>query len=185
MRSHGHAHDRDGNARLRCARCICRLGFGGAAGQGRNHRYCMTGQHAVNFAARNSRIAAAASFHGVQLVTDQATSPHLKMQTSNAAFYFGCAELDQWAPLDQTAVLSETAQTTKANAEVEIYKGADHGFVFPARHAYDKAAAEQHWQRLLALFRQNVAKRLLQPASPLRRQNRPRRAPRLRHRLRP
>jgi carboxymethylenebutenolidase len=38
------------------------------------------------------------------------------------------------------------------NAEVEIYPGTHHGFAFPQRPVYDKAAAERHWERLFALF---------------------------------
>ena len=43
--------------------------------------YCMSGQYAINFAARYpDRVGAAASIYGVQLVTDQADSPHLAAQ---------------------------------------------------------------------------------------------------------
>jgi carboxymethylenebutenolidase len=38
------------------------------------------------------------------------------------------------------------------NAEVEMYPGAAHGFAFPSRAVYDKAAAERHWERLFSLF---------------------------------
>ncbi|MFM7120540.1 MAG: dienelactone hydrolase family protein, partial [Gammaproteobacteria bacterium] len=35
--------------------------------------------------------------------------------------------------------------------------GTHHGFVFPQRPAvYGKAAAERHWERLLALFARNL-----------------------------
>jgi carboxymethylenebutenolidase len=44
-----------------------------------------------------------------------------------------------------------------ANAEVEIYPGTHHGFAFPKRPVYDKAAAERHWERLLALYRRNLS----------------------------
>ena len=39
-----------------------------------------------------------------------------------------------------------------ANGEVEVYPGVHHGFAFPQRQAYNKAAAEQHWERVLSLF---------------------------------
>ena len=35
---------------------------------------------------------------------------------------------------------------------IEIYPGTTHGFAFPRRSAYDKPAAERHWERLFALF---------------------------------
>jgi carboxymethylenebutenolidase len=36
--------------------------------------------------------------------------------------------------------------------EVELYPGVEHGFAFPGRGAYDRDAAERHWERLFALF---------------------------------
>ena len=42
------------------------------------------------------------------------------------------------------------------NAEVEIYPGVEHGFAFPQRAAYDKAAAERHWERLFALWKRRL-----------------------------
>jgi carboxymethylenebutenolidase len=38
------------------------------------------------------------------------------------------------------------------NTEVEVYPGTAHGFAFPSRPAYDKPAAERHWERLFTLF---------------------------------
>ena len=37
--------------------------------------------------------------------------------------------------------------------EIELYPGVHHGFAFPMRWCYDKAAAERHWERLIALYR--------------------------------
>jgi carboxymethylenebutenolidase len=119
--------------------------------------YCMTGQHAINYAARHpDRVVAAASFHGVRLVTDQPDSPHLMMQKAKARMYFGCAELDAWAPMEMVNALSETVDATGVNAEVEILKGLDHGFVFPGRAVYDKRGAEQHYERLGTLLRSKL-----------------------------
>jgi carboxymethylenebutenolidase len=120
--------------------------------------YCMSGQHAVNFAARHPRqVTAAASFHGVRLVTDRPDSPHLMMQTTSAEFYFGCAELDPWAPLDEVRVLDAVLKAKGVRGEVEILKGLDHGFVFPQRHTYDKDGAERHWERLFSLLKRRVS----------------------------
>ena len=46
--------------------------------------------------------------------------------------------------------------TDKVNAEVEIYRNADHGFAFPERPAFHKQSAELHWARLHALFARNL-----------------------------
>ena len=40
---------------------------------------------------------------------------------------------------------------------LEWYPGVEHGFVFPLRpHAYDRAAAERHWERLFSLFERTL-----------------------------
>ena len=41
--------------------------------------------------------------------------------------------------------------------EVELYEGVEHGFAFPQRAVYNKAAAERHWERLFSLFARRVA----------------------------
>ena len=115
--------------------------------------YCMSGQYAVNAAVRHpDRIHAAASIYGVRLVTDKPDSPHLAPQYTSARLYFGCAETDQHAPREMIDTLRAELQSKRANAEVEIYPGTQHGFAFPQRPAYNKPAAERHWERLFTLF---------------------------------
>ena len=116
--------------------------------------YCMSGQYAINFAARYpDRVGAAASIYGVQLVTDQADSPHLAAQKAKGELYFACAEHDSYAPLEMVQALDASLKAGAAKAEVELYPGVHHGFAFPQRGAvYDKPAAERHWERLFALW---------------------------------
>lgn len=115
--------------------------------------YCMSGQYAINAAVRHTeRIRAAASIYGVALVSDQADSPHLAPQRTDARLYFGCAEHDSYAPLPMIDQLRAEISATGGNAEVEMYPGTAHGFAFPSRPAYDKPAAERHWERLFTLF---------------------------------
>jgi carboxymethylenebutenolidase len=52
--------------------------------------------------------------------------------------------------------LRKSLKEIHPNTEIEIYLGVDHGFAFPQRPAYDKAAAERHWERLIALFRRQL-----------------------------
>jgi len=120
--------------------------------------YCMSGQYAVNFAARHpERIGAAASIYGVKLVTDGDDSPHLMLGKATAEFYFACAEHDDWSPMEMVEALDQAAKTYAPNTEVEIYKGASHGFAVPGRPDYDKAAAERCWERMFSLFRRRLA----------------------------
>jgi carboxymethylenebutenolidase len=130
-----------------------------AAGKGRiaTVGYCMSGQYAINFAARYpDRVGSAASVYGVQLVTDRPDSPHLAAQKAKGELYFACAEHDDYAPMEMVQALDQLVKAKNLNAEVELYDGVHHGFAFPQRKIYDKPAAERHWERLIALYRRRL-----------------------------
>jgi carboxymethylenebutenolidase len=93
-----------------------------------------------------------ASLYGVGLVTDRPDSPHLRADRISAEMYFGCAEVDSYAPPEVVVELERTLLATNATFEVERYPGTEHGFAFPKRPAYNRAAAERHWERLFTLF---------------------------------
>jgi carboxymethylenebutenolidase len=119
--------------------------------------YCMSGQYAINAAAhRTDRVSAAISMYGTFLMTDKPDSPHLAARKTKAELYFGCAESDHWAPIEMVKSLADDLKASDANAEVEIYPGAEHGFAFPQRPAYKRDAAERHWERMFALFRKKL-----------------------------
>ena len=119
--------------------------------------YCMSGQYAVNFAARYpERVGAAASIYGVRLVTDRSDSPHLAAQKAGGELYFACAETDQYAPLEMVEALDHSLTANRVNAELEIYPGVEHGFAFPRRPTYDRVSAERHWERLFALWKRTI-----------------------------
>src|SRR6266403_241295 len=120
--------------------------------------YCMSGRYAINAATHfPGRVKAAASIYGTHLATDQPDSPHLAGQKTKDELYFGCAETDVYAPMEIVEKVRQQMKADGANAEVEIYPGTHHGFAFPKRPVYDKAAAERHWERLLALYRRNLS----------------------------
>ena len=119
--------------------------------------YCMSGQYAINFAARYpDRVAAAASIYGVQLVTDRPDSPHLAAQKAKGELYFACAEHDVYAPMETVQALDQLVKSKNLNAEVELYEGVHHGFAFPQRAVFDKPAAERHWERLFSLWKRRL-----------------------------
>ena len=119
--------------------------------------YCMSGRYAISAAVNfPDRVKAAASIYGTHLMTDQPDSPHRTAKHSKAEIYVACAEIDRWAPPEMIAPLRDALKADGVNAEVEVYPGTHHGFAFPARPVYDKAAAERHWERLLALYRRQV-----------------------------
>lgn len=119
--------------------------------------YCMSGRFAVAAAARYpGRVRAAASIYGTWLTSDDTESPHRVGPTVKGELYFACAEEDHWAPLAVVSELKAVLEASPATAEVEIYPGVEHGFAFSSRHAYNRAAAERHWERLFALFRRAI-----------------------------
>lgn len=120
--------------------------------------YCMSGPFIFWAAeAHPDRIAAAASFHGVNLCTDDADSPHKTAHLIKAELYVGAAETDVYAPTEMINALDAHLKTTGIRHRVEWYPGTHHGFVFPKREGvYHKPSAERHWERLHALFARNL-----------------------------
>ena len=119
--------------------------------------YCMSGPFSFAMACRYpDRIRAAASLHGIRLFGPG--TPAEQAGAARAELYFACAEFDEWAPSDMVDDLERHLAAIGARARVERYPGTHHGFAFPSREgAYDKSAAERHWERLHALFARNLA----------------------------
>ena len=96
---------------------------------------------------------AAASFYGTWLVSDAEESPHLNLGRITGEVYISCAEHDDLAPPDMVAELRRRFDGSGVAGELEVQPGVHHGFAFPERRCYDRAAAERHWERLIALYR--------------------------------
>jgi carboxymethylenebutenolidase len=119
--------------------------------------YCMSGRFAVAAAARfPSQVKCAASIYGTWLISDDPESPHRAAAEARGEIYFACAEEDHWAPLEVVERLKADLSTAGANAEIEIYRGVEHGFAFRSRNSYDRAADDRHWERILSLFRRTI-----------------------------
>jgi carboxymethylenebutenolidase len=115
--------------------------------------YCMSGPFAVTAAARYpDRIAAAASYHGVMMATDKPDSPHLLAGKIKGEVYLGFGEKDHLTPPEQIETVREAFRKSGTKSEIEVYRDAGHGFVFPSRGSYVKRAAERHWETLFDLF---------------------------------
>jgi carboxymethylenebutenolidase len=105
------------------------------------------------------RVGAGGSFHGGLLVTDKPDSPHLMVPKIRASFYFGVSEDDDNNQPDAKTVLKEAFAAAKLPAEIELYKGALHGWCISdaqprdGKPIYDHAKAEVAWKHLLALYR--------------------------------
>ncbi|AKU94594.1 Dienelactone hydrolase [Labilithrix luteola] len=126
--------------------------------------YCIGGAMAVRTAAavndgndRNDRVGAIASFHGANLVTQQADSPHLLVPRTRASALIGIAENDDAKDPDAKALLREAYAKASLAAEIEVYPGTMHGWCALDTKAYDRPHAERAWSRLLALFSKALA----------------------------
>ena len=117
--------------------------------------YCMSGPFSFGMACRYpDRIRAAASIYGVRLFGDGSSADIA--HRARGELYFACAEHDPYAPKEMIDGLEAHLQSIGANARVEWYPDTHHGFAFPQRPVYDKAAAERHWERVCALFDRNL-----------------------------
>jgi carboxymethylenebutenolidase len=115
--------------------------------------YCMGGPFALSAAGTfPDRVAAAASFHGARLATDQANSPHLLATKMRAGIYVGIAGIDAHFTTEEKQRLESALQSGGVEHTVEAYAGAKHGFAVNDTPVYDRAASERHWEQLLKLF---------------------------------
>lgn len=120
--------------------------------------FCMGGRHAISAAARYpGDFAAMASLHGGMLVNDSETSPHRLISHMQAEAYFGWADQDRVAPPEHSAIVEAELRARGLPWRLEKHPGALHGFTFPERYCYNKAAAERVWSRLFSLFARTLA----------------------------
>ncbi|MBB6424663.1 dienelactone hydrolase family protein [Sphingopyxis sp. JAI128] len=116
--------------------------------------YCMGGAMTIYTAAlRPNRVGAAASFHGGGVATDKPDSPHLLIGDTNAGYLFAIAENDDKEAPNEKVLLKGALAPSPHWHEVEVYEGAMHGWCPPDGRAYNEAAAEKAWGRMLELFK--------------------------------
>ena len=116
--------------------------------------YCMGGGFSLTAAGTYpERVAAAASFHGGELATDQADSPHRLAPKMRAEVYVAGADQDDSYPPEMAQRLEQALGEAGVAHRCEIYEGALHGWTMADFPIYNEAAAERHWDELLALFR--------------------------------
>ena len=120
--------------------------------------YCMGGPIAFRTAAAvPERVGAVASFHGGGLVNDTPNSPHLQASKTKAQVLIAIAENDDMRDPEAKNVLRDAYAKANLPAEIEVYKGAAHGWCPPDSAVYNKDQAERAWSRLLVLFGKALA----------------------------
>jgi carboxymethylenebutenolidase len=119
--------------------------------------YCMGGYWSFRTAgAHPDRIAAAASFHGGHLATDDPASAHRQADRIRARLYFGVADADPSCSPESQALLVTALSQAGVGYQLELYPGAGHGFTVPDNPSYDERAAERHWTRVTTLFAETL-----------------------------
>ncbi len=114
--------------------------------------YCMGGLMSLTAAGTYpDRIAAAASYHGGRLATEAPDSPHRLAPNIKARIYIAGAIDDASFPDDMKERLEKALTDAAVDHRIETYP-AKHGWVLRDTPVYDAAAAERHWQTMLALF---------------------------------
>lgn len=116
--------------------------------------FCMGGKMTIFTAAEvPGRVGAAASFHGGQLVTDAANSPHTLIGGTNASYHIAIASDDDEKEPHAKTVLRETFDSTGRSATMAVYPGARHGWMMGDSDIYNPEQAERGWVAMLALFK--------------------------------
>jgi carboxymethylenebutenolidase len=119
--------------------------------------YCMGGRTSLVVAGRQpDRVAAAASFHGGGLVTDNEDSPHLRADQIQAAVYVAGAENDASFTAEHAEQLDKALTAAGVEHKIETYP-AGHGFAVPDNGPYDAAAADRHWTAMREFFGANLS----------------------------
>jgi carboxymethylenebutenolidase len=114
--------------------------------------YCAGGRNSMVVAGRvPARVAAAMSFHGGGLASDDPGSPHLLADQMQAAVYVGGAENDASFTPEAAETLDKALTAADVEHTIEWYAAA-HGFAVPDNPPYDPAAAQRHWDATESFF---------------------------------
>ncbi|MEY4576405.1 MAG: hypothetical protein RL701_1108 [Pseudomonadota bacterium] len=115
--------------------------------------YCLGGGLSLSAAGNfPERVAAAASYHGGNLATDAADSPHLLADRIRARVYVAGAVEDASFDDAQKARLINALNHARIESRVETYEGAKHGWVPSDSAVHNPEAAERHYRSLIELF---------------------------------
>ena len=121
--------------------------------------YCLGGNWAFRTAVDHpDRVAAAASFHGGFLATDDPASPHRQAGRIRAQLYFGVADHDNSCDPQSQAQLITALDEASVGYQLELYPGAGHGFAVPDNPSYSEPAAARHWRRVTTLFAETLSR---------------------------
>ena len=123
--------------------------------------YCMGGSIALRAAGTfPDRVAAAASFHGGNMATDAANSPHLLAPKIRAKVLVAGADEDAGFGEAQKERLDAALSQAGVRSEVSIWKGYRHGWVPADMPVHNAEGAERHWRELIKLFDETLKEKV-------------------------
>lgn len=115
--------------------------------------YCMGGRLALLAAeTRPDDVAAVGMFHTGGLVTDDSTSPHLRVGEVTADILAIHADNDRSLPPEAVAAFEASLTTAGVSHSASVYPGAAHGYTMADTGTYHPEAAEHHFDELQKLF---------------------------------
>jgi carboxymethylenebutenolidase len=119
--------------------------------------HCFTGGMAVRVAAaRPEKVAAAASFHGGRLYTDEPSSPHLVLPRVKARLYFAHAVQDRSMSEEAIKKLGDALRSWGGKYDSEVYEGAYHSWTATDSLVYNREQAEHAFRKLMDLFSETL-----------------------------
>jgi len=111
--------------------------------------FCMSGGLTLAVAkAYPNRAVAAASIHAAWLVRDTPDSPHLNLDQATAEVYVGWPDADPTCPEEWRPTVTGALDTAGLTWTMDTYSDAVHGYAPPGTERYNRAASEQHWERV-------------------------------------
>jgi carboxymethylenebutenolidase len=119
--------------------------------------FCMGARFTLRLlAADPGGYAAGSALHPSNCVTDDPDSPHRSIGRISAELFVGLGAADTISPLESNKPLRDELARTSGKATVEIFDGADHGFMFPRYPGYQERAASVSWDHTLELFQRTL-----------------------------
>jgi len=119
--------------------------------------FCMGGRVSFLTACLNPAVKAAVPFYGGGIGnnapsdrTPKAPLDYAEQLRAPVLLFFG--DQDAFIPLDEVEKIKRRLAELKKQAEVVVYRGADHGFFCNERPSYHAESAKDAWTRLLTFF---------------------------------
>lgn len=120
--------------------------------------YCMGGRFCIQAGALFPEVfRAAGSLFGTRMMTEAPDSPHRLLGKLRGEVYFGFAEHDHALSLEKAHEFIELLKRQcTAGFRAEIHPGTHHGYAFPGRAVYQRAAAERSWEQIFGMFERQL-----------------------------